>query len=674
MFNAQHSRSGSAKLSRRRLLLIAAVAFGTVFGAFGAAPAEAQPVAPDDSPTTLATRGNEWRQVGPNGSGGKLAFTPARPERAYVQTPIGNVVFRSDDRGTTWQQSNELPVNATDAGGIAASPLRPDVVFAGGVEKDNWHGYVLRSTDAGKTFTQVLDTPGKVSGVVFDPIGARLYAMASDGVHITTDHGNTWRLLPGSPADARNPKFTGFDLYFTSGADVWVLRQGAQTPVKLRRPGSTGAHVDQFTGTGGTLVAKSDLQVAHVSTDRGAHWRALRGPWGTDVVVLAAIVDGSGRLHIQVNQATGEMQQWGSRDNGRTWHPEAGLDRIDLYEATGTFPGRPGTDVISAGAGIYTTDDHQSFRRIGVPGSEVLSLTVTRGTSGPAIVAGTMTGSYQSSAPLKSELPLGYQEWGFSGTAPHTFGNRIDGLATDPSNPSTVYRVRNTCTSDQPCFYLEKSTDAGLRWTIVQTAVPGKALGITVSPADPKRLYIATHSPSAVYTSNDGGESLVQNWHDDLKGFTSVAVDRANPDSAWLGGPDGLFRTTDGGVTLNKVLDGWVSAIALNPRTPGHAVIAAKDALYVTTDDGKHLTKVAADLTGSLSSLAFTPDGSTVFAGSHYYLTPALGVLRSTDGGRTWGSITRNLPEPSVSSLTVSADGRWLFAGTTYGSVHRLAV
>jgi photosystem II stability/assembly factor-like uncharacterized protein len=632
------------------------------------------PAGAADTPTSLATRGDEWRQVGPNGSGGELAFTPARPKRAYVLTPLGNVVFRSDDRGTTWQQSDKLPVDATNAGGVAASPLRPDVVFVGGREQDHGHGYVLRSTDAGKTFTQVLDTPGQVNGVAFDQTGARLYATANDGVHTTTDHGNTWRLLPGSPANARNPKFAGSDLYFTSGANVWVLRKGARTPVKLPHPGSTGAYVDQLTVTGGTLVAKEDLQVAHVSTDRGAHWRALRGPWGTDVVVLAAIVDGSGRLHIQVNQSTRENQQWGSLDNGRTWHAEAGLDRIDLYESTGTFPGRPGTDVISAGAGIYTTDDHQSFRRIGVPGSEVLSLAVTKGTSGPALVAGTMSGSYQSTAPLKKQLPLGYQEWGFSDTAPHTIGNRIDGLATDPSNPSTVYRIRNTCTDDEPCFYLEKSTDAGRRWTIVQAAVPGKALGIAVSPGNPKRLYVATHSPSAVYTSDDGGKSLIQHGHDDLKGFTSIAVDQVNPDSAWLGGPDGLFRTTDGGVTLHKVLDGWVSAIALNPHTPGHAVIAGKDAIYVTTDDGKHLTKVAAGLTGYLSSLAFTPDGSTVFVGSREYDTPALGVLRSTDGGRTWGSITRNLPEPSVESLTVSADGRWLFAGTMFGSVHRLAV
>ncbi|WP_018348400.1 WD40/YVTN/BNR-like repeat-containing protein [Longispora albida] len=662
---------------RPRRALAAAAAVTMTLTLFTVSPAQAaEPEA--GAPGTLATQKHRWRLVGPNGTGGELAFTKARPDRIYVATQIGNVVFRSDDRGTTWTQSNQFPVEAMNSGGISAHPSRPDVVFAGGQERNEFHGFVLRSTDAGKNFTPVLDLPAAVTGVVVDPSGSRVYATTEQGVYVSTDLGGRWNLLPGSPASARYPKFEGADLFFAAGPELWVIRQaGAGTPrplARLAQPSLSGDAIGQLTISGDTFVARSELQVAHVSTDRGRHWRAMTGPWGKNVVILSSIVDGSGRLHIQVNQETGEMQQWGSRDGGRTWKAEAGLDRVDLYEATGTFPGRPGTDVISAAAGIYTTSDHQKFERIGVPGSDVFSLAVTRGKSGPALVAGTWTGSFQSTAPMKERLPRGYQEWGFSGTAPHTIGNRIDSLATDPRNPATVYRVRNTCTFEQPCFYLEKSADAGVKWTIMQRAVPGKALGIAVSPADPQRLYVATHAPSAVYTSDDGGVTLQQNGQDHLEGFTSVALTPGNRDSAWLGGPDGLFRSTDGGVTLQKVLDGWVSAIAVDPRTPGHAVIAGIDALYVTWDDGKHITKVAGDLSGYLSSIAFSPDGKTIYAGSHYYHTAASGVLRSTDGGRTWGSITGNLPEPSVNSLVVSADNSWLFAGTTFGSVYRLAV
>jgi hypothetical protein len=50
------------------------------------------------------------------------------------------------------------------------------------------------------------------------------------------------------------------------------------------------------------------------------------------------------------------------------------------------------------------------------------------------------------------------------------------------------------------------------------------------------------------------------------------------------------------------------------------------------------------------------------------------GVLRSTDGGRTWVNVSGGLQNLDVRSLAASDDGKWLFAGTDQGGVHRLQI
>ena len=48
------------------------------------------------------------------------------------------------------------------------------------------------------------------------------------------------------------------------------------------------------------------------------------------------------------------------------------------------------------------------------------------------------------------------------------------------------------------------------------------------------------------------------------------------------------------------------------------------------------------------------------------------GVLRTTDGGRTWSSFAQGLDDPCVQALAIAADGRSLFAGTARAGVHRI--
>ncbi|GAA3436893.1 hypothetical protein BJ998_007177 [Kutzneria kofuensis] len=59
-------------------------------------------------PATEA-RAPQWLSMGPNASGGFLAFTPAAPSRLYVLPDGARAVFRSDDHGITWAPPTPLP-------------------------------------------------------------------------------------------------------------------------------------------------------------------------------------------------------------------------------------------------------------------------------------------------------------------------------------------------------------------------------------------------------------------------------------------------------------------------------------------------------------------------------------------------------------------------------------
>jgi photosystem II stability/assembly factor-like uncharacterized protein len=48
------------------------------------------------------------------------------------------------------------------------------------------------------------------------------------------------------------------------------------------------------------------------------------------------------------------------------------------------------------------------------------------------------------------------------------------------------------------------------------------------------------------------------------------------------------------------------------------------------------------------------------------------GVLASTNDGQTWTNVSAGLPNLDVTSLALSRDGNWLYAGTEGGSIYRM--
>jgi photosystem II stability/assembly factor-like uncharacterized protein len=129
-----------------------------------------------------------------------MAVAATQPKRIFAST--ARDVFSSTDLGETWEplgvkEKWPLPY----ARGMAVKTDEPEVLFAGcGETTTGEKGYVLRSTDLGKTW-ETLKLPGQpnatIWGLATHPADAnRILAFSLFGeVYISEDAGEAWRKI-----------------------------------------------------------------------------------------------------------------------------------------------------------------------------------------------------------------------------------------------------------------------------------------------------------------------------------------------------------------------------------------------------------------------------------------------------------------------------------------------
>jgi photosystem II stability/assembly factor-like uncharacterized protein len=183
-----------------------------------------------------------------------------------------------------------------------------------------------------------------------------------------------------------------------------------------------------------------------------------------------------------------------------------------------------------------------------------------------------------------------------------------------------------------------KSEDAGTRYKPVFDDQPVQSIGaIALDPKNPKNVWVGTGESwtrnsvsigDGIYRSTDGGDT----WkHVGLKNSERVAsivvspkagdtVFAAVPGALWSDSEErGLYKTTDGGNTWNKVLKGpnlstGASDIAMDPTNP--------DVMFAALWD-------------------FRRQGWTFRSGGNGPEAPSgSGLFRTADGGATWTEIT----------------------------------
>ena len=226
-----------------------------------------------------------------------------------------------------------------------------------------------------------------------------------------------------------------------------------------------------------------------------------------------------------------------------------------------------------------------------------------------------------------------------------------------------------------------KTTDGAMTWTSVFDKEGTSAIGsLAVSPSDPNIVYVGTGEGcirgnashgDGIYKTVDGGKTWRNVGLRDSRAIGKLIVDPKNPDRvlvAALGhpyGPNserGIFRTTDGGKTWEKVLykdenTGGID-VAFDPQNANIVFASLWQArrmpwtlsdggpgsgLYRSNDGGTTWKQLQEH---GLPKGPYGRIGVAVAANSDrvYALIEAAegGIYRSDDGGETWESINGN--------------------------------
>jgi photosystem II stability/assembly factor-like uncharacterized protein len=231
-------------------------------------------------------------------------------------------------------------------------------------------------------------------------------------------------------------------------------------------------------------------------------------------------------------------------------------------------------------------------------------------------------------------VPPGLNEKTFAGlklraVGPALMSGRIADIALHPGKRSIWYVAVGS-------GGVWKTENAGTTWKPIFEDQGSYSIGcVTIDPHRPETIWVGTGENvsgrhvgygDGVYRSLDGGESWTRMGLSDSQHIGMIRIDPRDSDVVYVaaqgplwsaGGDRGLFKTTDGGATWEKILGGGdytgVNEVHLDPRDP--------DLVYAVT--WQRYRSVAALMDGG----------------------PESGIHKSTDGGTTWRRLTKGLPE-----------------------------
>lgn len=223
---------------------------------------------------------------------------------------------------------------------------------------------------------------------------------------------------------------------------------------------------------------------------------------------------------------------------------------------------------------------------------------------------------------------------------------RVNFITEEPNNPNTLY-------IGTPSGGLWRSEDAGQNWSPLTDHLPSMGVsGIAINPDNPSIIYIATGDRDAndymgvgVLKSEDYGQTWQTtglNWQLS-QGIKSnwLVMHPTDYNTLLLANNQGLFKTTNAGVSWQSVQAGNIREVAYHPQNP-EIVYAVTNRFYRSENGGNSFSLISEGFPppGEINrlSLAVTPANANyvyVLAGDES-TSGYRGLYRSTDTGLTF--------------------------------------
>ena len=229
-----------------------------------------------------------------------------------------------------------------------------------------------------------------------------------------------------------------------------------------------------------------------------------------------------------------------------------------------------------------------------------------------------------------------------------------------------------------------------LHWRSIGPFRGGRTRAVAGVPSQPNVFYVAQVN-GGVFKTTDYGRTWIPIFDDQPTGSVGcIAVAASNPNIIYVGSGeglqrpdlsvgDGIYKSTDAGKTWTHLglRDGQqIPQIAVDPRNPDHLLVAVaghpygpneERGIFRSTDGGKTFEKVLyKDENTGAADVQIDPSHPDVVYASLWearqgpwengaWNGPGGGIFKSTDGGKTWRQLSKGLPEGIIqANLTIS--------------------
>lgn len=647
--------------------------------------------------------GMRFRSIGPAVTSGRViafAVDPADRAKYYVAVGSGGV-WKTVNSGTTFTPvfDNE---GSFSIGAIALDPKNTSTVWVGTGERNSQRSVaygdgVYRSDDGGRSWRNMgLRTSEHIGRIAIDPRDSNVVFVAAQGplwsgggergLYKTTDGGRTWKaVIPGTEhtgatdvvIDPNNPDIMYAATWQRRRHFYTLINGGPESAIyKSTDGGNTWARVRSGLPPGdlgriGLSISPADTDVVYASveaggtqsgifrtSDRGATWermgnRIAQGMYYGQIVADPKVVD---RVYIP------DVQTQVSDDGGRTQRNLG--ERLKHVDNHALWVDPKNTDYILVGCdgGVYESFDRGDnwHFKANLPVAQFYDVTVDNAKPFYNVYGGTQDNN-SFGGPVKSRSTAGIvnSDW-FLTNGGDGFQSRVD-----PTDPNIVYAE----SQNGGLVRLDRRTGervgiAPMEGKDIESQRYNWDSPIIISPHSNTRLYFAGHK---LFKSDNRG--------DDWKVIStdlSRGIDRNTlPVMGKIWGPDAIAKHQ------STALYGNATAIAESPKKAGLIYVGTDDGLInITENDGgswRRVTKIDGipEMSYVARVIASQHDVNTAYAlyNNHQNGDFKPYIVKTTDAGKTWTSITSNLPVRG--SLYAIAEDHvnpgLLFVGTEFG-------
>lgn len=690
-----------------------------------------------------------FRSLGPASMGGRIVDiegTVKQPGLLYIGSASGGV-WKTTNYGTTWVPvTDETPVFSV--GDIALAPSNPEIVWIGAGEHNNQRSAhygdgVYKSIDAGKTWTNMglkeslhigrIGISSKDPNIVYVAVIGPLYKEGGmRGVYKTTDGGKSWtQVLKGEntttgfielvvdPNDHNIVYAASYDrlrrAWFIResgpGSAIWKTIDGGKKWTKLVGGLPTGE-----IGRIGMAIFPEDSKTIYSIVEN-------RNRAGTEQLTSEqmAHMEEPEIEAFEISQRAAGAEVYKTTDSGKTWKKvnETRIDTSYYYAQIRVDP--KNSDIVyNLAVPIHQSmDGGKTWKSIGQRMHVDHHSMWIDPTNTQHIYVGNDGGLYRTydrgaTWTFLDNLPIGqFYAVGADNAVPYnvmgglqdngvwhgpsaTLSGRIsnkdfrsiyggDGFYTipDPEDPKTIYTSSQFGGFGKVDLKTGRSRGARPREQGLRTNWMAPFL---ISPHNSKTLYWCANkvfkSVDATTTWTAISDDLTTNNDEKKRGnvphctITTISESRRRAGILWVGTDDGNVWVTedDGKKWTQSTIPGapeeyWVSRVYASPHEAGTALVSYtgfreedfKPYLFKTTDFGKTWSSISGNLPDQQVAVVWqdTQNENLIFVGTE------MGLHVSLDGGRNYSRFMNGLPMATpVQDLLVHERDSDLVIGT----------